>query len=126
VTVAEEQYRQATADQDNPVFVPASSAAMEAYVMSQKEEKPDIKLHPLFRRRSSSVSSTSASKAPQQVKKSTAKKGKNGKIKEEEIYEVLSSDEEVVNEKKGKGKETRENSVLSEGTSTKSEEAAAT
>jgi hypothetical protein len=102
VTVAEERARQASADQDNPTFVPASSAAMEAYVMSQKKGTEPDKMHPLFRRRSSSVSATAGAAAsgskPGKGKskaKQPERKAKQPLKAEEDIFEVLSSDEEA-------------------------------
>jgi hypothetical protein len=81
---------------------------MEAYIMSQvKEEKPDLAVHPLFRRRSSSVSTsaTGGSKAAGKGKTAAKGKGKKGKMKEEDIFEVLSSDEEA---EKGRAAKKRE------------------
>ncbi|KAI9632622.1 P-loop containing nucleoside triphosphate hydrolase protein [Dioszegia hungarica] len=128
VTIAEEQQRQANADQDNPSFVPASSAAMEAYVMSQvKEEKPDLAVRPLFRRRSSSVSTSVAagSKAAGKGKTAAKGKGKKGKMREEDIFEVLSSDEEAEKGKAAKKREATRNRADSELSGEESKEGTA-
>lgn len=131
MTVAEEQSRQATADQDNPTFVPASSAAMEAFIMSQTKDTRDVemdkKLHPLFRRRSSSISEISGvangSKGAAKTKTKKAVTGGKGKKKaikeEEEIFEVLSSDEEAAAKGRSKG---REDSAVSEAEGLKAED----
>lgn len=101
--------------------------------MSQKKEsESDVKLHPLFRRRSSSVStvggiasgSKSAAKGKGKVikgkEKNPASKAKKGQIKEEEIFEVLSSDEEAAG--KASVSKMREGSAMSEEVLAKDED----
>jgi len=104
VVVAEEQLREANNENlADPGFIPASSAAAEAAVqldMKREAEEADRKVHPMFRRTSSSSSiSRSASVA---VEERPAKKRKvsGGTMKgfkgvKEEVIEIEDSDDEI-------------------------------
>ncbi|OCF43356.1 DNA helicase II/ATP-dependent DNA helicase PcrA [Kwoniella heveanensis CBS 569] len=94
VTVAEEQARLASGEPVEEGFLPASSAAIEAIVnRAQAEEKVKAqeRLHPMFRRQSSSLSASSERSRSRSASKGIPKVAEG----EDGVIEVLSSDDEA-------------------------------
>ncbi|WVW80167.1 hypothetical protein I302_102144 [Kwoniella bestiolae CBS 10118] len=102
VIVSEEQARLSAGEIPEEGFLPASSAAVEALVnVAQAEEKikTEARLHPLFRRQSSTSDGSRSRSRSASVSVSKGK-GKNKAINGEDgVIEILSSDEEDIDVK---------------------------
>ncbi|WWC87908.1 uncharacterized protein L201_002808 [Kwoniella dendrophila CBS 6074] len=107
VIVAEEQTRISVGDSLDDGFIPANSAAVEAIVnraQAEHQVKTEARLHPLFRRQSSS-SETSRSRS----RSTSVSKGKSKTINGNDgVIEILSSDEEDIDAKPKRPVEIRQ------------------